>query len=107
MTTVRIRHRNPEGTDRHGNVFVTPESLAWHEIEYRPIGSCDHQETACRQCLEVWELDYELDLPDLDDLDDLAGGAVIEPDEDDDEIVPAGAWGVDPDGFEDDYDDDY
>ncbi len=108
MTTVRIRHRHPEGTDRHGNVFVTPESLEWHEIEYRPVGSCEHQETACRQCLEVWEIDYELDLDDLDDLDDdLAGGAVVD-DEDqaDAEIVPAGAWGAD--GLDlSDWDDDW
>lgn len=85
MTTVRMRLRSPGGTDRDGNLFVTAEALAWQDIAYRPVGSCDHQETACRQCLEVWELDWEIDLDDLGDLDSLAAWAEADLDVDDDQ----------------------
>lgn len=97
MTTVRMRHRSPEGHDRDGNLFVKPELLEWLDVEYRPIGSCDHQETACRQCLDTWELDYEVDLGDAGELEEAWAEAELEPPVD----VVAPSWGP---PYEDDLD---
>lgn len=107
MTTVRMRLLNPEGTDRNGNLILAPGGLEWQDIPYLPLGSCEHQETACRECLDIWENDWEIDLDTVPDFEQLAGEA--DPDVDDDEeteIVPAGAWGVDIDGYEDGEGDD-
>jgi len=63
--TVRIRLRKPQGYTATGQMFVKPEHLEWQTIHYLTPDQCEHQETACRSCLETWELDWDLDLDNL------------------------------------------
>lgn len=78
MTTVSIRLWQPAGWTREGHLFVKPEDLEWQQLNYLRPDQCDHQESICRTCLEIWELDWEIDLDTIEDLDAEAGEA--EPD---------------------------
>jgi hypothetical protein len=55
---------HPEGTDANGNMIVLAAGLERQPVEWLDPWNCEHQETMCSECVESWNQDYEIRLPD-------------------------------------------
>jgi hypothetical protein len=54
---------HPEGYDESGRMFVCPDCLEWQQVSWLDPWDCGHQETMCAMCVDTWNLDFEIQLP--------------------------------------------
>jgi hypothetical protein len=54
---------NPEGYDANGNLIVLAAALEWQPVEWLDPWNCGHQDTMCASCVDTWNVDYEIELP--------------------------------------------
>lgn len=58
-----VRLYDPEGYTPDGDMFITPDAMAWHQVPYVSSSGCGHQEQMCGGCVDTWGIDHEVRLP--------------------------------------------
>lgn len=53
----------PEGSAADGSLIVLIAGLEWQNVPFVNPTECEHQESMCRECIEVWDIDYAIRLP--------------------------------------------
>jgi hypothetical protein len=56
---------NPAGETATGAMFMVDGGLEWQPVRYLKPYECDHGTTMCWGCVDSWELDHEVRLPNL------------------------------------------
>jgi hypothetical protein len=54
---------NPAGHLPSGEMFVVPDGLQWQPVAYVDPWHCDHQQSMCSLCVNIWLLDHDVELP--------------------------------------------
>jgi hypothetical protein len=54
---------NPAAEDANGNLIVLAAGLEWQDAEWLDLWDCEHVETMCADCVDTWNEDYEIVLP--------------------------------------------
>lgn len=54
---------HPEGYTPAGDMFVLAAGLEWQPVEWLDPWDCEHLETMCASCVDTWNQDYEIELP--------------------------------------------
>jgi hypothetical protein len=65
MFTARVRLYEPEVELPDGSMSIVPGGLEWHDVPYLEPVECEHVETMCRGCFDTWEIDNEVQRPNL------------------------------------------
>ena len=52
-----------EGTNPDGQMIVLAAGLEWQPVEWLDLWNCEHLETMCDSCVDSWNQDYQIELP--------------------------------------------
>lgn len=53
----------PFATDANGRLIVLAAGLEWQPVEILEPWDCEHIETMCGTCIDTWNEEYEIRLP--------------------------------------------
>lgn len=54
---------DPTGTTADGHLIVLTAGLERQRVEWLDLWNCEHVETMCHDCVDSWNTDYEVWLP--------------------------------------------
>jgi hypothetical protein len=64
MIFAQVLLTDPRGTDAQGNLIVLAAGLERQPVEWLDPWNCEHVETMCASCVDSWNCDYDIWLPD-------------------------------------------
>lgn len=59
----KVLLNNPTGITADGATFVLAAGLEWQPVEWLAPWNCEHLESMCAMCVDSWNQDYEIELP--------------------------------------------
>ncbi len=65
----RVLADDATGADVNGNLIVHAPSLEWQSVEWLNPWVCEHQVQMCHTCVDAWQLDHDIELPEGIDIE--------------------------------------